>query len=90
MDKVTAVNMIVAAQSMASADAYHLEPGEEVSCYQCAKDRNHAQYKRGEAFLVGPGHYPYDGNANYFCKAHLSPDVTVWEPTFEQSAAVAA
>lgn len=83
-------NENVAAQSVLSEDAYHLEPGEEVSCYQCAKDGNHTQYKRGEAFLVGPGHYPYDGNANYFCKGCLSPDVKVWEPTFSQPAAVVA
>lgn len=89
MNDVTAVNEIVAAQSLQSEEAYNLEPGEEVSCYQCAKDGNHTQYKRGEAFLVGPGHYPYDGNANYFCKACLSPDLKVWEPTF-QPAAVAA
>ena len=70
-------------------DAYHLEPGEEVSCYQCSKDGNHTQYKRGEAFLVGPGHYPYDGNANYFCKGCMSSEVKVWEPSFQPSAVVA-
>ncbi|MYM92405.1 hypothetical protein [Duganella vulcania] len=83
METSTALNMIVTAQNVLSNNAYHLTLGEEVSCYQCSKDSNYTQYKRGEAFLVGPGHHPYDGNANYFCKGCLSPDVTVWEPSFQ-------
>lgn len=72
-----------------TADAFHLNPGEEVSCYQCSKDGNHTQYKRGEAFLVGPGHAPYDGSANYFCVACLSPDFKVWE-LYKEPTAIAA
>jgi len=56
-------------------DAFHIESGEEISFHQCASERNHTQYKGGEAF------YPYNGSANYFCKAHLSPNIHVWETT---------
>lgn len=66
------------------SDAFHIMPGDEVSCYECARNGDHTSYKRGEAFLVEASHYPYNGSANYFCKTHLSPELTVWEPLFTQ------
>lgn len=75
-------------QTEQQIDVYELEPGQEVSCYYCIQDRNHAQYKRGEAFLAGPDHVPCDGNANFICREHLSPRAVVYRP-FPQSAASA-
>ena len=37
-------------------------------------------YRRGTAFLAGPEHTPYDGNANYVCARHLDPEVNVFDP----------
>lgn len=61
-------------------DVFHLNPGEEVSCYYCAKDGDHTSYKRGEAFLANPGHSPCNGDANYICKRHLDCDAVLYEP----------
>ena len=61
--------------------AYPLDKGDRVSCYECSMQRvapDINDYGEGEAFLLGPGHYPYDGNANYFCREHLDGDVLVW------------
>lgn len=34
---------------------------------------------KGEAFLTGPGHSPFDGEAHYFCWKHLDKDATIAE-----------
>jgi hypothetical protein len=52
-------------------EVFALEPGEEVGCYFCMERGNHKSYGRGEAFLAGPDHIPYDANANYVCRAHV-------------------
>lgn len=61
-------------------DVYNLDEGQEVSCYYCIEDHNHTQYRRGEAFLAGPDHAPFDGNANFICREHLSPRAVVYQP----------
>ena len=60
--------------------AYELDEGETVGCYYCMKDHDYRDYGRGEAFLCGPDHEPWDGNANYICKSHLSPDAVIFDP----------
>lgn len=59
---------------------FELDPGEEVSCYYCMNGREYRLYRRGEAFLCGADHSPYDGNANYICKEHLEPDAVIHDP----------
>lgn len=58
-------------------EVFDLDPGEEVGCYFCMAQGGHQNYGRGEAFLAGPDHPPYDANANYICKDHLDPDVVI-------------
>lgn len=60
-------------------EVYDLEDGEEVTCYFCSLDNYERQgfYKKGEAYLAGPGHSPMDGNANYICKDHLDFDAII-------------
>lgn len=60
-----------------SNDVFELEKDEEVHCYYCIKQRDYTVYKRGEAYLAGPGHSPCDGNANYVCKHHLDEDAVI-------------
>ena len=61
---------------------YELGFTEEVGCYFCQKDfpLNRKLYKRGEAFLAGAGHSPFNANANYICKEHLDNDAVIEEP----------
>jgi hypothetical protein len=59
---------------MRPVDVFDLEQDEQVSCYYCSQDRKNMLYGRGEAFLAGPDHPPYDGNANHICRKHLSPE----------------
>lgn len=58
-------------------DVYDLEPGQEVGCYFCMQQGCHDRYVKGQAFLAGPDHSPYDGNANYICTRHLDEDVAL-------------
>lgn len=64
-----------------TTENYALKIGytEEVECYFCQQENNHApkSYRRGEAFLAGAGHSPFNGQANYICKAHLDDDVVI-------------
>jgi len=71
------------------AQAFALQPQDEVSCYYCMRGSSFAprfcygdveSYRRGEAVLAEAGHPPYDGNANYICLAHLSPGTEIWDP----------
>ena len=65
---------------MSKADeniVFELEPDDEVSCVFCTRGET---YRRGEAFLAGPGHSPYDGNANYVCRNHLDSDTVIHDP----------
>lgn len=61
----------------AENEVFQLEEGQQVGCYHCGGNET---YRRGEAFLAGPGHTPYDGNANYICRAHLDADAVVYPP----------
>jgi len=56
---------------------YDLEEGEEVSCVFC---RHGETYRRGEAYLAGPSHTPYDGSAHYVCASHLDGDAVIYVP----------
>lgn len=61
---------------------YPLTDEGEVACAICRLGREivpEPYYKKGEAFLAGAGHSPYDGNANYICKDHLDPDAIIVE-----------
>lgn len=60
--------------------AWNLAPEEEASCYFCMQEGDYPSFKRGEVFLVGPEHPPYDANANYVCKRHLSPGFKIEDP----------
>lgn len=60
-------------------EVFDLEDGQVVGCYFCMKCGSHADYKKGEAFLAGPDHSPYDGNANYICIDHLDDEVALPE-----------
>jgi len=59
--------------------AFPLDDRDEVECVICRSFRDHTAYKKGEAFLVGAAHPPYDGNANYVCKEHLDPQFSIVE-----------
>jgi hypothetical protein len=59
---------------MKPVGVFDLEQGEKVNCYYCSQNRNDTVYGYGEAFLAGPDHPPYDGNANHICRKHLSPE----------------
>lgn len=61
---------------------FNIESGEKVSCYFCeqGKPGRAALYGFGEAFLAGADHPPYDGNANFICRAHLSKDAELPGP----------
>ena len=56
---------------------YDIEDRDEVGCYHCIAQGCHDSYRRGEAFLAGPGHSPLDGNANYICRQHLDSDAVI-------------
>lgn len=56
---------------------FALEIGDDVCCIYCPRDLT---YRRGEAFLAGAGHSPYDGNANYVCRDHLDSDAVIYDP----------
>lgn len=58
-------------------EVFPLEPDETVGCYYCMEDNDNTDYKHGEAFLAGPDHPPWDGNANYICMEHLSDDAVI-------------
>ena len=62
---------------MKPMDVYDLDEGEEVGCYYCQAEHHYQSYKKGEAFLAGPDHPPFDGNANYICHDHLSPEAII-------------
>lgn len=67
-------------------EVFDLEDGEEVGCFYCQAARDFRTYRRGEAFLAGPDHPPFDGNANYICRWHLSGDAILpagTDPTTE-------
>lgn len=55
---------------------FELDPGEEVCCVHC---RDGTTYRRGGAYLAGPGHTPYNANANYVCRDHLDADAMVFD-----------
>lgn len=67
--------------SYSENNVYHLQEGEEVDCAHCisAKIYPYRVYTRGQAFLAGPNHTPWDGNANYICRDHLDEDATIVE-----------
>lgn len=56
---------------------FDLGEDEEVGCYFCARNGIHTSYRKGQAYLAGPGHSPCDGNANFICKRHLDEDAVV-------------
>jgi len=60
-----------------TVDVHHLEPGERVVCHECKRVNENREYGRGEAFLTGPDHPPFDGECYHHCKAHLSPEAVV-------------
>lgn len=67
-------------------EVFDLEDDEAVGCFYCQEARDYTTYRRGEAFLAGPDHPPFDGNANYICRRYLSDDAilpTGAEPTTE-------
>lgn len=51
----------------------------EVTCHRCIQLGCDTTYGKGEAFLTGPGHSPFDGEAHYFCRKHLDKDATIAE-----------
>lgn len=58
---------------------FHLLEGERVTCYHCVRAQEDAEYGQGEAFLAGPGHSPYDGEAHHICRHHLDSDAVIYE-----------
>ncbi|MGP1715600.1 MAG: hypothetical protein ACTS9Y_00340 [Methylophilus sp.] len=56
---------------------YDLEPEEKVTCFFCMESSNYQEYGRGDAFLAGPGHSPFNGSANHVCKNHLAHDAVI-------------
>lgn len=64
--------------------AWELKKDEEVGCYFCMQEGKHKTYKRGEAYLVGSDHTPYDGNANYVCEQHLQRNAVKHDATKEK------
>lgn len=56
---------------------FDLQLGERVCCYFCVCRDDHREYTKGEAFLAGPGHSPFDANANYVCRKHLDADAVI-------------
>jgi hypothetical protein len=75
---------LVQQESAKRPDVFQLEEGQEVHCYYCLREGNHALYKRGEAFLADAGHSPCDGNANFICRRHLDDGAVVYEPNSTQ------
>lgn len=66
----------------AENDVYELDIGDEVCCAHCMSGtHNYPTYKRGEAYLAGPGHSPYNGEANYVCREHLDKDAVIHDVT---------
>lgn len=61
-------------------EVFQLDDDDVVSCYHCTSQGDHTTYKMGQAFLAGPGHTPYDGNANYICRGHLDADAVIYPP----------
>ena len=45
----------------------------DAECYFCGK------HVKGEMYLTGPSHSPYNAEANYHCEDHLDTDVTKHE-----------
>ncbi|MBU9200252.1 hypothetical protein KTD31_02380 [Burkholderia multivorans] len=62
---------------------FNLEPGQTVTCYHCEQNSpgRSPLYGFGEAFLAGADHSPYDGNANFVCRAHVDKDAELPDPT---------
>jgi hypothetical protein len=58
-------------------EVFDLEDGEVVGCYFCMRAGCHDDHGKGSAFLAGPDHSPYDGNANYVCIDHLDEDAVL-------------
>lgn len=51
----------------------------EVACHRCVQLGCNTTYGKGKAFLTGPGHSPFDGEAHYFCREHLDGDAVITE-----------
>jgi hypothetical protein len=66
-------------------DVYELNSGDEVSCVHCVSVGDHTTYRRGQAYLAGPGHTPYNGEANYVCREHLDKDAVIHDVTQQES-----
>jgi len=48
-----------------------------VQCHRCLQLGTDSMLCPGSAFLAGPLHSPYDGNAHYFCRKHLDKDAVI-------------
>lgn len=59
-------------------EVFQLDDGDEVCCYHCLSQGDRTTHKKGEAFLAGPGHTPYNAEANYICREHLDADAVIW------------
>lgn len=60
-------------------DVFELESEETVMCFFCQEEpcNMDKEYKKGEAFLAGADHPPFDANANYICREHLADNATI-------------
>ncbi len=60
-------------------EVFDLDEGQQEPCRHCL-DGTHGEVKRyakGEAFLAGPGHTPYNGEPNFICREHLDRDAVI-------------
>lgn len=69
---------------MPCSDAYVRATGAKVQLMtwganRCLQLGCNTTYGKGEAFLTGPGHSPFDGEAHYFCREHLDSDAVITE-----------
>ena len=60
-------------------EVFTLEDKQEVICCKCDTDEkgDPIMRRKGEAFLAGAAHTPYNAGANYICKDHLDKDVII-------------
>lgn len=63
-------------------EVFTIEDNQEVICEicsECGTDEkgNPIMYRKGEAFLAGAAHTPYNGEANFICKDHLDKDAVI-------------
>ena len=63
-------------------EVFTIKDGQEVMCRKCGihdldEKANPKVYRKGEVFLAGAAHTPYNGKANFICKDHLDKDAVI-------------